>query len=697
MPKNQFVETFREEAFELLGSLEARLLELEESPGDPELLSAVFRVMHTIKGSAAMFGLERIAGFSHDVESILSALREGKIPVTKELIGNTLVARDMILEMLQNPETAVGEMPPEMRDFLDAFRESVGFASDKVSAAGASRKKKGDEPAIEVQTWHILFRPGKDTFRTGGNPLSLLSELKALGETVCVPDFDGVPSLSEINPEDCLTGWDVYLTGPVSENQIRDVFIFVEDSSSITIECLGDLVGDGETPNRKLGDILVARGKITRERLELVLKGQRRIGEMLVQEKLVTQTDLRAALEEQRQIQRVQKTRLAAADMSTIRVKSEKLDLLMSLVGELVTIHARIQQAVKGDQGSDETSAIVEQFGRLTDELRSNTMSIRMVPIGTTFSSFKRLVRDLSGELGKNVELVAEGGETELDKTVIEKLNDPLVHIIRNSLDHGVERPETRAERGKPPVGTIRLSAMQTGASVHIQIEDDGNGLDAEAIRAKAVSKGLVRPEDTLTERDIYRLIFAPGFSTKEAVTEVSGRGVGMDVVNRQMELINGTVEIESVPKRFTKITLKIPLTLAIIDGLLVHIGGESFVLPLAVVIGCLEFRRTEAKNEHEIVIFHERQLPYINMREFFSIPGERPAIEQIVVVAIKDVQLGILVDQVVGSNQTVIKPLGKLYRRAEGIASASILGDGSVALILDVEQILHATERAGE
>lgn len=697
MAKNQFIETFREEAFELLGSLESRLLELEECPEDPELLSAVFRVMHTIKGSAAMFGLERIAGFSHDVESILSSLRDGKIPVTKELIGNTLVARDMILEMLEKPESAVGEMTDEMRAFLEAFRESVGFASDKKPVAASGAKKKGDEVKLEVQTWHIIFRPGKNTFRTGGNPLSLLAELKTLGETVCVPNFEGVSALPEFDPEDCLTGWDVYLTGPVSENQIRDVFIFVEDSAQISIECLGDLVGEGDAPNKKLGDILIARGKLTRERLDLVLKGQRRIGEMLVQENLVSKTDLRAALEEQRQIQRAQKTRLAATDMSTIRVKSEKLDMLMSLVGELVTIHARIQQAVKGAQGSDETSAIVEQFGRLTDELRSNTMSIRMVPIGTTFSSFKRLVRDLSGELGKNVELVAEGGETELDKTVIEKLNDPLVHIIRNSLDHGVERPETRAERGKTPVGTIRLSALQTGASVHIQIEDDGNGLDAEAIRAKAVARGLIKSEDTLTERDLYRLIFAPGFSTKEKVTEVSGRGVGMDVVNRQMELINGTVEIESVPKKYTKITLKIPLTLAIIDGLLVHIGGESFVLPLAVVVGCLEFRRAAAKNEHEIVIFHDRQLPYINMREFFSIPGERPAIEQIVVVAIKDVQMGILVDQVIGSNQTVIKPLGKLYRRAGGIASASILGDGSVALILDVEQILHASERAGE
>ncbi len=708
MPNNQFIDTFKEEALELLGTLESRLLELEENPADAELVSAVFRVMHTIKGSAAMFGLERIATFAHDVESILSALREGKIPVTKELVGNTLMARDMILEMLDSPKDATGPMSPEMAEFLDAFRLSVGFMAEAPGPSGKAAVAKGPEgkaaddkaakpaPKAEPRTWHIAFTPSKDCFRTGGNPLSILNELKSLGEAVFIPSFSSVPSLADLNPEDCLTRWDIYLTTGADENQIRDVFIFVEGSAEIKLECLGDLVSDVDGPNKKLGDILVERGTITRDRLDMVLKNQRRIGEMLVQENLVTKMDLRAALEEQRQLQRAQKNKVAASDMSTIRVKSEKLDLLMSLVGELVTIHARIQQAVKGDQGSDETSAIVEQFGRLTDELRNNTMSIRMVPIGTTFSSFKRLVRDLSGELGKNVELETEGGETELDKTVIEKLNDPLVHIIRNSLDHGIERPDVRASRGKGATGVIKLSASQTGASVNIRIEDDGNGLNVEAIRAKAIAKGLIKPEDVLTDKDVYRLIFAPGFSTKEVVTEVSGRGVGMDVVNRQMELINGTVEVESEPGVFTRITLKIPLTLAIIDGLLVHIGQESFVVPLAVVIGCLEFRRAEATNDHDIVIFHDSQLPYINMREFFAIPGERPAIEQIVVVAIKDMHVGLLVDQVVGSNQTVIKPLGKLYRRAAGIASASILGDGSVALILDAEQVLHARELEG-
>jgi two-component system chemotaxis sensor kinase CheA len=364
-------------------------------------------------------------------------------------------------------------------------------------------------------------------------------------------------------------------------------------------------------------------------------------------------------------------------------------------VGELVTNHARIQQSVSLSSGNDELVAVVEQFGRLADELRNNTMSIRMVPIGTTFTSFKRLVHDLSAELGKKVELVAEGGETELDKTVIEKLNDPLVHIIRNSLDHGIETPEERKEHGKSETGTIRLSASQNGALVYVQIEDDGHGLDSDKIRSKAIARGIIGPDDNLSEQDLHRLIFAPGFSTKDAVTEVSGRGVGMDVVNRQMEMINGSVDVESSLGVYTQITLKIPLTLAIIDGLLVRIGNDSYVVPLSSVVGCMEYIRPEGKNEQEIVIFHDRQLPFINMRRFFSVEGERPAIEQMVVVSVKDQQTGLLVDQVLGSNQTVVKPIGKLFRRAQGISSASILGDGSVALILDIEQIFTESEKA--
>ncbi len=731
---NKFIETFKEEAFELLGTLEEKLLELEEQPDDKELLSAVFRVMHTIKGSAAMFGLDRISSFSHEVESILSALRDGKLQFSKALIGNTLLARDLILGMLEDPAASSGPMTDDLLDFLAEFRKDVGFAAAQdaapvasatpqaasaeksangsagasvpgVPAAGAG-PDAGPESGLDLglahknrgaeETWHITFKPGKDLFRRGTNPLSIIAELEKLGECVRIPLFADIPTLSSLDPEDCLTGWEIFLTTTASENDIRDVFIFVVDSSDIRIECLCEMYDERAAKGKKLGEILVERGTIKRETLDRVLQRQRRIGEILMEEKLVTPADLKIALEEQKQIQKAQKNKIAASDMSTIRVKSEKLDQLMSLVGELVTIHAQIMQAASMNHGNDGLVTIVEQFGRLTDELRSNTMSIRMIPIGTTFSSFKRLVRDLSAELGKNVELVTEGGDTELDKTVIEKLNDPLIHIIRNSLDHGIEVPDVRRERGKAPTGTIALRASQTGASVYIVIEDDGNGLDVEKIRNKAIAKGLISAEDTLADEDVYRLIFAPGFSTKDQVSALSGRGVGMDVVNRQMELINGTVEIESKSHEFMRITLKIPLTLAIIDGLLVRIGVDHFVIPLSVVVGCLEYDSRERRNEGNIVIFHDRQLPFIDMRDFFAISGDRPAIEQMVVVNIKDQHVGLLVDQVVGGNQTVIKPLGKVFKQADGVSSATVLGDGSVALILDVEQIVGAKESAG-
>jgi two-component system chemotaxis sensor kinase CheA len=725
MAENRFIETFKEEALELLGSLESNLLELEDNPDDKELLSAVFRVMHTIKGSSAMFGLDRMSAFSHEVETVLSALRDGKLRVSKGLIGGTLTARDLILGMLDSPEACVGPLSGDLSAFLDDFRRDSGFdalggpgaasgpSSGAVSGSSGAQGKSdpgaappavsaaespadgraGAQPSGTEEPWHITFVPGKDMFRRGGNPLSVLAELQRLGDCVCVPVLSAVPQLDSLDPEDSLIGWEIFLTTKASENEIRDAFIFIADISTVVVERVGDLADGTAGAGKKVGEILVERGKISQETLDRVLGRQRRIGEILMEEKLVTPTDLKLALEEQKQLQKAQKTKIAAADMSTIRVKSDKLDQLMALVGELVTIHARITQTVSTIHGNDELGTIVEQFGRLTDELRNNTMSIRMVPIGTTFSSFKRLVRDLSIELGKSVELVAEGGDTELDKTVIEKLNDPLIHIIRNSLDHGIELPDVRRERGKDATGKILLKAAQTGASVHIVIEDDGNGLDVEKIRNKAISKGIIKAEDALTDQDVYRLIFAPGFSTKEQVSSLSGRGVGMDVVNRQMEMINGTIEVESKPREYMRITLKIPLTLAIIDGLLVRLGEDHFVIPLSVVVGCLEFERSRQQQDSRIVVFHDRQLPFVDMREFFAVQGERRAIEQMVIVNIKNQHVGLLFDQVVGGNQTVIKPLGKMFRRAEGVSSGSILGDGSVALILDVDQIVEAKE----
>lgn len=373
MADDRFIETFREEALELLGTLEHNLLELEENPHDPELVSAVFRVMHTIKGSAGMFGLERISGFAHQVESILTALREGRLAVSRDLINKTLESRDMILAMLDDPLACAGPVTPEDASFLEAFRAVVGVSEDKKEEKTSENKK---EQSAFPRVWRIHFAPGKDAFRSGANPLSTIQELTGLGETVVVPVVDNLPTLADINPEDCVTAWEIFLATTATENEIRDVFIFMEGVAEINITCLNDLI-DENTPESK------------------------KLGELLVKEKLVKPVDLQIALEEQNHLKKAQRLRTTAADMSTIRVKSEKLDELMALVGELVTNHARIQQSVSLSSGNDELVAVVEQFGRLADELRNNTMSIRMVPIGTTFTSFKRLVHDLSAELGK--------------------------------------------------------------------------------------------------------------------------------------------------------------------------------------------------------------------------------------------------------------------------------------------------------
>lgn len=706
MKNEQFLDTFKEEAYELLENLESTLLELEEHPQDQELLSAVFRVMHTIKGSAAMFGLDSISSFAHEVESILSALRDGIIFVTKDLIGNTLLSRDYILEMLQNISEADKPLPENLNSFLKNFKKIVGLGLEESKGASSDssevlekEKNLAEDSSVSVQkpsaTWHIIFSPYPELFKRGGNPIGIINELQSLGELVIIPIFDKVTPLSSFDPEENKTSWDLYLKTTVSENEIRDVFIFVEDIADITIENL-EIQIDENTKTKKLGEILIDSGRVKKKEFEKLLQKQRRIGEILLENKLVSKTDLKRALEEQKQVQNIQKAKIALTDMSTIRVKSDKLDLLMSLVGELVTVHAQILDTSK-NLHNDELVTVVEQFGRLTDELRNNTMSIRMVPIGTTFSSFKRLVRDLSEELGKKIDLETEGGDTELDKTVIEKLGDPLVHLIRNSIDHGIESPDLRKERGKNEVGLIRLNAIQTGASVYIEIIDDGNGLEKEKILAKAIKNGIVSESEALTDEEIYKLIFAPGFSTKEKVSAVSGRGVGMDVVKKQLEAINGSIDIKSETQRGTKISLKIPLTLAIIDGLLVTIEDCFYVIPLSVVVACIEFKQSSKTNEHDIVIYQGKQVPYINMRRYFNNTDAHKAIEQIVIVRIKDRHIGLLVDQVIGGNQTVIKPLGKLFKQTEGISSGTILGDGSVALILDVEQIVNYLEMSIE
>jgi chemotaxis protein histidine kinase CheA len=454
------------------------------------------------------------------------------------------------------------------------------------------------------------------------------------------------------------------------------------------------LVGDDDDLPRlkRLGEILVERGDISQQTLQEMLKAQKPLGELLLDSGKVAPDKLEAALQEQQQQKVHREQSQKDESVASIRVASDKLDKQVALVGELVTVKTRLSQLAEQKQDT-EIALIAEEVDRLTSDLRDNTMSVRLLPIGSTFSRFQRTVRDLARDLGKQIVMTTEGEETELDKTVIEQLKDPLMHLIRNCVDHGIESGPVRTAAGKTAEGRIHLTARHTGSSIEIQIKDDGAGIDAEAVRKKALEKGLISAEANLSEKEIFNLIFMPGFSTAKTVTNVSGRGVGMEVVKKKIEALRGTVEIASVKGRGTTLTLRLPLSLAIIDGLLVQIGGEKFVLPLAPVEECVELTRQDLKAAHgrEVASIRGEIVPYIHLRERFAIDGNRPEIEQIVVMDIDDRRIGFVVDYVFGEHQTVIKSLGQLYRNVKGFSGATILGDGNLALILDVRQLIEA------
>jgi len=421
---------------------------------------------------------------------------------------------------------------------------------------------------------------------------------------------------------------------------------------------------------------------------------QKKTGEMPFSTGHVTEEHGESAPVEEHHVREVNSRKAQAESGSSIRVPSEKLDILVNLVGELVIVQARLSQTATA-RADAELTAISEELERLTAELRDNTLNIRMLPIGTTFGKFKRLVRDLSKELDKEVDMITDGAETELDKTVIERLNDPLVHLIRNSIDHGIEKPDVRVASGKSPMGIIHLSAVHSGANVLIKIKDDGAGLDRERIFNKAVENGVITPDAELSDKDLFSLIFAAGFSTAKEVTNVSGRGVGMDVVKRCIESLGGFIDIESEKGKGTTITLRLPLTLAIIEGLLVTVGEDYFVLPLAAVEECVELTKEDIKKAHgrHIVNVREEIVPYIRIKQSFGISTEKTDIEQIVVTRMNGSRIGFVVDQVIGEHQTVIKSLGKVYKNVRGISGATILGDGTVALILDVANLIKDAE----
>jgi two-component system, chemotaxis family, sensor kinase CheA len=690
---SRHIEVYRQEAEELLVEIEATILELEENPDDIESINKLFRAMHTIKGSGAMFGFDDISGFTHHVETTLDMVRNGKIPVTKPLINLILASRDRINEMLDAASKGT-EVNQEQNDSIIASLNALqpGKAPDPIQQKKETASEIPVQGAEEESTYRIRFSPHPGLFSSGTEPSLILEELRNLGQATIIAQQNNIPELADLHPESCYLYWDIILTTRKTMNEIKDVFIFVEDNCDLSIDILNDdqMPGEDKEP-KKIGEILLERKDVKPEDLHGILSNQKRIGELLVDAKIVDPNLVESALAEQKHLKQVTEKQKQKQAASSIRVPADKLDTLVDLVGEMVTAQARLNQKASELNNSDLT-LITEEIERLVAGLRDNTMSLRMLQIGVTFSSFKRLVRDLSAELGKEIILTTDGGETELDKTVIERLNDPLVHIIRNSIDHGIENPEVRKQAGKPAQGTINLSARHTGAHVAIQISDDGAGLDTQVIRAKALEKGLITLDENLTEKEIFQLIFAPGFSTAKSVTDVSGRGVGMDVVKRNVESLRGTIEIESQKGKGTTITLKLPLTLAIIDGLMVNIGDDYFILPLSSVEECVELDKKKADKikGRNILNVRGEVVPYIRLRDQFEIESEKPELEHIVITEVNGERIGFVVDNVIGGHQTVIKSLGPAFKDIQDVSGATILGDGTVALILDVNKLAH-------
>ncbi|HVZ50891.1 MAG TPA: chemotaxis protein CheA [Pseudolabrys sp.] len=662
-------DTFRQEAQELLEQLEHVLLDLERQPADSDLIDSAFRALHTIKGSGAMFGFDRVAAFTHHVETAFDLVRKGRITASGELIALTLAAKDRMRRLIEAPDEADDTAGHAILGRLQAAVDSASLEAKPV--------EKGP------MTWRVRFRLPKGAMVSGSNPLLLLGELQDLGRATVVAHTDTVPALDDLDPTECYVGWDVVLTTEQKREAIEQVFLFLLDDMELSVDRI-----DPAAETKRVGEILVERGDVAPEAVGDALAKQEPLGQILVKSGTVSEDKVSAALAEQ---QHLRASSAGGKNGSSIRVPAERLDEMMDRVGELVIAQSRLKQLTAATDDA-QVKSVVEEIERLAGELQDITMGVRMVAIGTLFGRFRRLVHDLSRDLGKEIELVTSGEETELDKTVIERLADPLVHLIRNASDHGLEAPEGRAAAGKPASGRITLTARHSGAEVLISVKDDGRGLDRARIQARAEENGLLSAGAKIADEDLLKIIFEPGFSTAKEVTNLSGRGVGMDVVKRTIEELRGSIDVHSKPGEGAEVTLRLPLTLAIIDGLLVRIGRGRYVIPLSAVEECVELTpEDDARSTGRCFLnIRDELVPFIRLRESFRSPIPPDRYQKVVIVSAGESRVGLVVDQVVGDHQTVIKSLSKLHADVAAFSGATILGDGTVALILDVPQLVE-------
>jgi two-component system chemotaxis sensor kinase CheA len=706
MTLSNFAATFLQEAEELLRQVESAALELEAEPGNLDLVNRLFRAFHTIKGSGAMFGFNAVASFTHHVETALDHVREGRVPTTPALVSLVLAAKDHIQLLLEasHPDTAAPDPAgEELAARFEALYRSPSRADGAPQTARPEQTPSGSAVAAGgADVYRIFFELSPGAVTIGVDPGCILRELKDLGPCTFHAGDENPPAASELGPGASLR-WELTLATDKPLAAIRDAFIFVEDLAEIRI--------DREVAPTAHQTPAPAQAPSAQAPSPQQASPEPAAAAPVVAPPSSAPTPAPAPAQPERAVaQDVARrsgkgaapdappasARRSAAQQSTVRVPSERLDQLVNLVGELVINQSRLTQAFAAG-GTSDTAGAVEAMDRLIADLRDSVLGIRMMPIGSTFSRFQRLVRDLSAELGKEVDFVTEGAETELDKTVIDQLGDPLVHLIRNSMDHGLELPADRVQKGKPARGRLVLSAAHEGASVVITIRDDGRGLNTAALRAKAEAKGLISPDAHLTEQETFHLVFLPGLSTARAVTNLSGRGVGLDVVKRTIDDLRGSIRLSSVPGQGITTRLTLPLTLAIVDGLLVEVDGDRFIIPMAAVLENVELTRTErnSKNGRNLVNVRGELVPYVRLRELFDARSPEPPFEKIVIVTINGQRLGLVVDHVFGSHQTVIQSLGPFYRNVELFSGTTIMGDGRVAIIVDLAGVVRQVERS--
>lgn len=647
----QFHKVFFEESLEGLDTMESNLLALDEG-GDKELVHSIFRAAHSIKGGAGTFGFPEMSAFTHEAETLLDQVRDGRRAIDKGIIELMLRAVDCLRGMFDRAQAG--------QALADASSEALKH--ELAAAAGnpvpVATVKKATTSSAATAGWAILFRPHKGMMAGGNDPLRLIRELSELGKTVVEPQLDRIPTFETLDPSECHMGWRIELHGSVTREAIASVFEWVEDECDLTIEPLA-----AAAPQPVAADVAVATAAVA--------------------------------------VPSAARTTASANDAGSVRVGIDKIDALLNMVGELVITQSMLDQFRDGviPENLGMLQEGLAQLARHTRALQESVMSIRMLPIGSVFNRFPRLVRDLSQKLGKQVKLELIGEQTELDKTVLEKIGDPLVHLVRNAIDHGLEMPDKRRAAGKSELGTLRLEAAHKGGSIVLQIVDDGAGLNRDAIIAKAIQKGLIQSGEGLSEEAVGELIFLPGFSTAAVTTDLSGRGVGMDVVRRNVVDLGGSVTIQSRPGNGTTFTITLPLTLAIIDGLSAAVGQETYIVPIISVVESIKLKEDAVRkvtNGGELFRFRGEYIPVVRLHDAFG--AETPVTEipdGLMIIAESDgTRVGLFVDKLIGQQQAVVKSLEQNYRRVNGISGATILADGSVALIVDIAGLIRLQGR---